>query len=68
MFSVKFLKDSLERAVASFAGALLSVGIVTSDGYFDSQTLKIAAGAAIASVLKALVASRVGDKESASLV
>lgn len=67
LFTLKFLKDAAERVIASFAGALLAAGIVTSDGYFDPMTLKIAAGAAIASLLKAIVASQVGNKDSASL-
>lgn len=68
MFSWAFVKDSLERAIATFAQALLAAGVVLPDGYFEADNLKIAGAAAFAAVLKAIVASHFGDKDSASLV
>lgn len=68
MFSLKFIKDALERAVATAAQAYLATGFVISGGYFSADAAKIAGGAAFLSLLKAVVATRVGDKESAGLV
>lgn len=68
MFSVKFIKDALERAVSTAAQALLGAGIVLDGSFFSSNNLKVAAAAAVASVLKSIVATQVGDKESAGLV
>lgn len=67
MFSWKFLKDSLERSLSTFAQAYISSAVVFG-GILDSQALKVAAGAAILSVFKAVAATFKGDKESASLV
>lgn len=68
MFSLTFIKDALERAISTAAQALLGAGVVLDGGFFSSDNLKIAGAAAIASVLKAIVATKVGDKESAGLV
>lgn len=68
MFSLTFIKDSLERAISTAAQALLGAGVVLDGSFFSSDNLKIAGAAAIASVLKAIVATRVGDSESAGLV
>jgi hypothetical protein len=68
MFSITFLKDALERAISTAAQALLGAGVVLDGSFFSSNNLKIAGAAAIASILKAIVATRVGDPESAGLV
>lgn len=68
MFSPTFLKDALERAVATFAQVLLGAGVVLDGGFFGSDNFKVAAAAAVASVLKSLVASKFGDPATASLV
>lgn len=68
MFSLTFLKDALERAISTAAQALLGAGVVLDGSFFSSNNLKIAGAAAVASVLKAIVATRVGDSESAGLV
>ena len=68
MFSLSFIKDALERAISTAAQALLGAGVVLDGSFFSSDNLKIAGAAAIASILKALVATRIGDKESAGLV
>lgn len=72
MFSMMWLKDTAERAVSSFAGAiltLLTVGpAVDVRGLDFAQLAAIGGGAALVTVLKAIVASRVGDPDSASLV
>lgn len=71
MFTKKFWKDTTERVVSSFAFAVLAV--VGADGVNIVEidwpgTLGIASAAALASLLKAFVASQIGDKESASTV
>lgn len=68
MFSVAFIKDALERAISTAAQALLAAGVVLDGTFFSSDNLKIAGAAAIAAILKAIVATRVGDPESAGLV
>lgn len=60
-----FWQDLLERAVSTFAQALLGAGAVLS---FDTTSLKIAGVAAAAAVLKGIVASQVGAPDSASLL
>lgn len=67
MISVQFLKDSAERALATFAQAYVASAVVFG-GILDLQALKVAAGAAVLSVFKSLAASKVGDSDSASLV
>lgn len=67
MFSLKFVRDSAERAVATFAQAYVA-GAVVLGGILDYQALKVAAGAAVLSVFKSVAATKVGDKETASLV
>lgn len=68
MFSFSFIKDALERAISTAAQALLGAGVVLDGSFFSSDNLKIAGAAAIASILKALVATKVGNPESAGLV
>jgi len=69
MFTVTFVKDAAERAVKTFAQALLAtitVGeAITSIDW--GQGAAIAATASAVSVLTSIVSSSVGDKESASL-
>jgi hypothetical protein len=61
----KFYLDMLERvlwtAIQSGGAAWLATGLS-----FDALTLKVAGGAALASAVKCLVASRVGDSSSAA--
>lgn len=68
LFTVKFWKDATERIVASFAGALLSAGAILPGDFWNLKNLEVAGGAALVSLLKALVATRVNDPDSASLV
>lgn len=68
MFSLTFIKDALERAISTAAQALLATGVVLDGAFFSSDNLKVAGAAAVASILKAIVASRKGDPETASLV
>lgn len=66
MLSWIFLKDVVERVVWTFAQAFLGA-IVALDGAVLSDTnLKIAGGAALVSLLKGIVASQIGNKESAA--
>jgi hypothetical protein len=70
MFTKAFWKDLGERAVASFAGGVLSafgldaVNVLTVDW---KAALGLGLGAAVVSLLKGLAARKVGDSESASL-
>lgn len=68
MFSVKFLKDAAERVVWTFAQALLGAGVVLDGGFFGGDNIKVAGAAAVASLLKAIVATRVGDSDSAASI
>lgn len=67
MFSGKFLKDLLERAVATFAQGYVAAVAVLPGDILDFDALKVAAGAAVLSVFKAFAALKVGNEESASL-
>lgn len=74
MFTILFWRDAAERAIATAAQAALGVLVVDGGplyvGLLDvdwSAGLSIAGSAALASVLKSLVATRVGDPDSASL-
>ena len=71
MWSKKFVLDTTERTIRTMAQALLgllgsqAVAITTLDW---SQMLSITLGAGIAAVLTAIVATGVGDHESASFL
>lgn len=72
MFTAKFVKDTVERAVKTFAQAALAY-LVTSGvtGLLEVDlvtTLSVAGFATLASVLTSVVSAGVGDHESASLV
>lgn len=71
MWSMKFARDTLERTIRTMAQALLgllgsqAVSITALDW---PQMLSITAGAGIAAILTAIVATGVGDHESASFI
>ena len=65
MFTQRFIKDSLELGVATFAQAWAAAMAVPGPDWGDS--LKIAGVAALISIAKAVAASRVGDPETASM-
>lgn len=65
LFNPRFIKDSLERGVATFAQAWAAAMAVPGPDWADA--LKIAGVAALIAVAKAVAATRVGDSESASL-
>lgn len=70
VFTKTFWRDTTERVVASAAGGALAalgadaVDVLQVDGL---AVLGVAGGAALVSLLKALVASRIGSPSSASL-
>lgn len=71
MFSKEFLKDTLERALATAAQA--AIAILSVDGLelmsVDLRALAASVGLAfILSVLKSLIAFKTGTKGTASLV
>ena len=65
MFNQRFIKDSLERGVSSFAQAWAAAMAIPGPDWGDS--LKIAGVAALISIAKAIAATKVGDPETASL-
>jgi hypothetical protein len=72
MFTVLFWRDAAERAIAT--AAQTGVGLLVVDsvtvGLLDVDWpggLAVVGSAALASLLKALAATRFGDRESASL-
>lgn len=67
MFSAKFIKDALERAISTVAQAYVASAVVLG-GVFDYTAFKVALGAGILSLFKSVAATKVGDKESASIV
>ena len=65
MFNQRFIKDSLERGVSTFAQAWAAAMAVPGPDWGDS--LQIAGVAALISIAKAIAATKVGDPETASL-
>lgn len=72
MFTKRFLLDLLERSVSTFlqafAGTLITDGIITRVDLSLRDKLILAATAGGLAVLKALVATQVGAKDSAALL
>lgn len=71
MWTKVFWKDAAERAVSTAAQS--AIAVLGADGFDLLQVdaaavLGVAAGGALLSVLKSLVASKVKDPDSASLV
>lgn len=66
MFTKPFLLDLLERAISTFAQALLGVGAVLD--FTDPRAYTAAGLAAAAAVLKCLAATQVGANDSGSLL
>ena len=65
MFNQRFIKDTLERAVATFAQAWVAAMAVPGPDWSDS--LKVAGVAALVAMGKAVAARKVGDPETASV-
>ena len=71
MFERRFWKDLAERVVASGAGGALAVVGTVGVNVFETNprlVVGVAAGSALAALLKGLAARRFADPESASLV
>ena len=65
MFNQRFIKDSLERGISTFAQAWAAAMAVPGPDWGDS--LKIAGVAALIDIAKAVAARKVGDPETASV-
>lgn len=68
MFTVKFWKDASERAIRTAAQALLALWATDVSGVLQVDWLQagsVAALAALTSALMSIVATNVGDGESA---
>lgn len=66
-----YLKDLLERVAASFVGGFLSAASLEGLDLVHTDWkawFAVGAAAGVASVVKGLVARRIGDKGTASLV
>ena len=71
MWSKTFWKTAIERALRTLAQVLLSMIVVGETGFLDVdwlQALSVAGLAAVASLLMSIVATGVGDKDTASFV
>ena len=64
MFNVNFLKDLLERAIWTAAQAFLAV--FTVGDMASAKAAGVAAAAAAVSALKSILATQVGDSNSAA--
>ena len=65
MFTQRFIKDSLERGVSTFAQAWAAAMAIPGPDWVDA--LKVAGVAALICMAKAVAASRVGDPETAAM-
>ncbi len=65
MFNQRFIKDSLERGISTFAQAWAAAMAVPGPDWSDS--FKIAGVAALIAIAKAVAARKVGDPETASV-
>ena len=65
MLNQRFIKDSLERGIATFAQAWAAAMAIPGPDWCDA--LQIAGVAALIAIAKAIAAPRVGDPETASL-
>ena len=71
MWNRKFWKTAAERALRTLAQVLLSLIVVGETGFMDVdwiQALSVAGLAALASILMSIVATGIGDKDTASFV
>jgi hypothetical protein len=69
MFTIKFWKDAAERAIRTAAQALLALWATDVAGVLEVdwvQAGSVAALAALTSILMSIVATGVGDKDSAA--
>lgn len=67
----QYVKDLVERAIASFAGGALSVlgvGAIDLVNVNWVTVVTVGAGAAVVSILKSVAAKSTGDANNASLV
>jgi hypothetical protein len=65
LFNQRFIKDSLERGISTFAQAWAAAMAVPGPDWADS--FKIAGVAALIAIAKAVAARKVGDPETASV-
>lgn len=63
---MNFAKDTVERAISTFAQAWVAAMAIPGPAFVDA--LKVGAVAALICVGKAIAATRVGDSESGSLL
>lgn len=71
MVDRKFLLDAAERVVVTFIQVAIAVVVASGADWVDVNTWEaagLAGGAAALSALKAVIARRFGDAESASFV
>lgn len=73
LYTSKFWQDASERAIKTVAQAIISLWLV-GDGIFNllsvdlKQTLGVAAGAGVVSLLTSIVSASVTQTDSASVV
>lgn len=70
MWSIEFWTDTAERAIRTFAQALLAI-VTVGSALTDidwGTALSMAGTAAVVSVLMSIVSTRVGNPRSASLI
>jgi hypothetical protein len=69
MFTITFWKDAAERAIRTAAQALLALWATDVAGVLEVDWLQagsVAALAALTSILMSIIATGVGDKDSAA--
>jgi hypothetical protein len=63
-----YFLDLLERTIATFVETYVAAVVVLPGDIWAAKNWKIAVGGALASTVKSIFASRVGDKSNASLI
>lgn len=64
----RYFLDLIERVIATFLETYVAAVVLLPGDIWNANNWKVAVGGAIAATVKSVLASRVGDKDTASLV
>lgn len=64
----RYFLDLIERVIATFVETYIGAVVVLPGGMWAAHNWQIALAGSIAATVKSILASRVGDKDTASLI